>query len=306
MDLVTEAVPQHALGLTGSLLFGGEIEDFSDIDLVVYGSEHYLALTDHLRRQTSSAVRFRTIREWKEFHDRYAVRSNLTREEFARHMANKADQIYFDNISVSIFAVRTYPADFEHLGRFPWESTGSLQPHCVTGTVLDISESMFLPAVYLIREQETGQMLACRSDNRAEISQARVGDRIEVSGHVNPGNTVEWIRTGSSGSIRLTEPSSYPVLVSRNIAYSHPFLRAENESAEVIYRRRNRDLATLFDPRQLKLYELNRGAMLIFELSKEGRSDQEIHRALIAERIHIPARRIANFIGMIKAKGFLP
>jgi predicted nucleotidyltransferase len=305
IDLAKEAVPLHALGLTGSLLFGGEIEDFSDIDLVVYGSEHYLALADHLRRQTSSAVRFRTIREWKEFHDRFTVRSNLTREEFAHHMANKADQIYFDTIPVSIFAVRSYPADFEHLDRFTWESANSLQLQCVTGIVQDISESMFLPAVYLIQEQEAGRMLACRSDNRAEISQARVGDRVEVSGYVNSGNDMKWIRTGSSGFIRLTEPSSYPVLVSRNIAYSHPFLCAENESSEVIYSRRNRDLATLFELRQLKLYELNRGAMLIFELSREGRSYQEIHRALIAECIHIPAHRIVEFIDMIKAKGFL-
>ena len=67
IDLLKDATPIQSLGLTGSSLFRGEIDGFSDIDLVVYGSDSYKKLSSFLEHSSNPQIHFRTKREWENF-----------------------------------------------------------------------------------------------------------------------------------------------------------------------------------------------------------------------------------------------
>lgn len=167
------------LGLTGSSLFDGEIEDFSDIDLVVYGSDQYKRISESLRNNPIPEIHFRTLKEWEGFYDHYGVMTSISKEQFARHMSHKYDQLLIGGIPVSIFAVRNRPdmnfylahkkANIEYGDYIELEAR-----------VSDDSESMFLPSFY---EIDNGNIrYRVYNENRSFLFQAGINDKIIVKG----------------------------------------------------------------------------------------------------------------------------
>jgi predicted nucleotidyltransferase len=190
VNFLREVVQEDNLGLTGSSLFGGEIEDFSDIDLLVYGSDSYKLMSKFLKGSHLSEIRFRTFKEWEEFYERYGVVAPVSKEQFARHMTHKYDQFLIGETPVSVFAVRN-DTDMKLYSLYKNkkdEFGGHIE---LEGRVSDDSESMFLPSFYKIDNDKC----YIYNDNRAFLFQAQTYDRVIISGEF--GNDLQgnkWIR----------------------------------------------------------------------------------------------------------------
>ena len=191
VNFLGRAVSPDNLGLTGSSLFGGEIEDFSDIDLVVYGSGSYKLMSEFLKGSSLPGVRFRTINEWEEFYGKYNVLTSIGKKQFAEQMVQKYDQFLIDGIPVSVFAVRNNNDMKMQLlhknAKINFRVYAKLE-----ATVTDDSESMFLPSFYEI--SNCGKYYVY-NENRAFIFQAQKDYRVFVRGEL--GDDLEgnkWIR----------------------------------------------------------------------------------------------------------------
>lgn len=193
VNFLREVVQEGNLGLTGSSLFRGEIEDFSDIDLVVYGSDSYKIMSESLKKRPISEIRFRTHKEWKEFYEKYDVVASVTKEQFARHMIYKYDQFLMGEIPVSVFAVRSRDDMGLYLlyknSKIEFEDNIELE-----AIVNDDSESMFLPSFYLVCDDKNNKYYVY-NENRAFLFQAQTNNRIIIkgeSGDDSEGN--KWIK----------------------------------------------------------------------------------------------------------------
>jgi len=305
VNLLKEVVPENRLGLTGSSLFGGEMDDFSDIDLVIYGSKNYTKAINHLKRQTKINVHFRTIKEWEDFYERYNVNCCLNKHEFAIHMIEKGDQILVENIPVTIFAVREYPKDFKIFSHYLGNNPRPLERITAEGVIIDDSESMFLPANYLIKLDERRE-IGIYTDNRAFISQARTGEKVIVSGLLMKGMHNKWIYVDREGYIKkVNNFKESPRLVARNIAFSYPFLYSERKKRKPMLKIRKATLSTIFDPENMMLYELNESARIIYELVNKGVTKKVIYNKLQEKHPALEKKDIQNFIKLLNFKNLV-
>jgi predicted nucleotidyltransferase len=174
------------LGVTGSLLFSGEIDDFSDIDITLYGSDTYHRVTNLLDNLRELPVHFRTKEEWikyyEEGHYGFKVYSPFDKTIFAKHMVHKRDQFIFDGIEVTLFAVRN-EKERKQLNEYKSViSEKNIGFITLKGRVLNNEESMFMfPSIYSF-EVNRGRRITIENYVRACISQAQRGDVIEVGG----------------------------------------------------------------------------------------------------------------------------
>jgi len=191
VNFLGEIIPEDSLGLTGSSLFGGEIEDFSDIDLVVYGSDSYKLMSEFLKESHLSEIHFRTFKEWKEFYEKYGVVTPISKEQFAKHMVHKYDQFLMEETPVSVFAVRNNN-DMKLYSLYKNAKIEFGDYIELEARVSDDSESIFLPSFYRIYNDNKYYVY---NENRAFLFQAETNDRIAVSGEF--GNDLEgnkWIK----------------------------------------------------------------------------------------------------------------
>jgi len=138
------------LGVTGSVLIGIHRPEFSDIDLVVYSREAALKVIEALREPPPP------IKEPPEEKKSEWV-SNLTKffgltkrqaEEVARRRWNYK---VFRGRYFSVHPVREDHEIAEKYGEKTYQPLGMVEGTC---TVVDASESMFLPAVYRVSDVE--------------------------------------------------------------------------------------------------------------------------------------------------------
>lgn len=191
VNLLGSIVPSYKLGLTGSSLFKGEIDNFSDIDLIVYSSDCYKKISAFLAKTRNPEISFRDKEEWQRFYEQYDVVAPISKEEFARHMITKYDQFFINNIPVSLFAVRSNKDMNLSLlyknAKIKFEDYIELESR-----VSDDSESMFLPSFYKIDDKN--KYFIC-NENRAFISQAKTNERVIVGGELgNDSKGKKWIK----------------------------------------------------------------------------------------------------------------
>ncbi len=173
------------VGITGSSLFSGEIDYFSDIDITLYGSETYHNITNLFKKTTDLPIHFRTVKEWKiyyeEGHYGFKVSSPFGKEVFAKHLAYKKDQFIVDGIEVTVFAVRN-ENEIKKLKNYQNIALEKKMGFVtLKGKVLDINGSMFMfPSLFFIKTSR-GDIII-ENYIRACISQAEERDRIEVKG----------------------------------------------------------------------------------------------------------------------------
>lgn len=143
-------VPPESFGVTGSLLARIHNPAFSDIDLVVYGLHNALRVRRFLRRagrSTSHAVQTLSGPSREKWIAERLRSTPLTREDAANLLARKWNIGLFEGTEFSIHAVHT---EGETSGRYGDESHVPLGIVDATARVVETSESLFMPAVYVV------------------------------------------------------------------------------------------------------------------------------------------------------------
>ncbi len=144
-------VPLKFFGVTGSILLDIH-QDFSDIDLIVYGAEASRSVKDALmqfyKSRGSPIRRFgkKMIHEW--CLDKARVYP-LTYEEAARIFKKRWNRGVFRETLFSIHPVKLEEENDEKYGDRIFKPEGMIK---IKATISDASEADFLPAVYKVRD----------------------------------------------------------------------------------------------------------------------------------------------------------
>jgi hypothetical protein len=189
LDLLkTGGVPLEAVGVTGSLLIGRQTAA-SDLDLVIYGRDHFF----HARACVRSLIAAGLLAEldaqdWQDAYERRGC--TLSYEEFLRHEHRKGNK---GMIAGTKFDLALIVEDIEPEPHTVWRKSGRAQ---VCGRVLDDNRSFDQPARYPIDHAEIGEVL---SFTHTYTGQALAGETIEAAGAVE---------TAQDGRKRLVVGSS--------------------------------------------------------------------------------------------------
>jgi len=144
-------VPLELLGVTGSILLDIH-QDFSDIDMIVYGAEASRSVKDTLiqlyKNRDSPIRRFRKkmIHEWCL---NKAKTYPLTYEEAARIFKKRWNRGVFQGTLFSIHSVKLEEEVNERYGDRIFKPEGMIE---IKARVSDASEADFLPAVYKVTD----------------------------------------------------------------------------------------------------------------------------------------------------------
>lgn len=203
--LVDRGVPNEKIGVTGSVLLDGAIDGFSDIDLVIKGSDAIIQSMSVLREAFThgqSGLYYRDLEAARQFYHKYQVTSQLTDYEFALHFTRKFAQGIIYDVPFTIFTVpdRHVAADLS----VAIESL-EIEPYRVkfTTRVVDATDANYVPISRYILQNPNGSdsdviYLYCL--DRACIDQAREGDLVFVDAH--PAGSRNYIVRPRDGVIK--------------------------------------------------------------------------------------------------------
>ena len=142
--------PEH-LGVTGSLLTNTHNPAFSDIDLLVYGQANAARLKDRLGPEGTAEFRRPPAEKLARWCERMARQHPLSLEEAAYLAQRRWNYGYFGPRYASIHATRQDDEISEQYGDRVYRGQGAARLRAV---LLDVSESMFLPATYRVEGVE--------------------------------------------------------------------------------------------------------------------------------------------------------
>jgi predicted nucleotidyltransferase len=149
-EIVTHArIGAEDLGITGSVLLGIHDPRFSDIDLTIHGLENTLrlkAMIQESRSEHFGPVGDEQRRTWSRH---VAERFPLTYDQ-ARYLADRRWRYgYFGQRYFSLHPTRRHEEIRERYGDHVYRDRGVVR---ISATVVDASESMFLPATYRVED----------------------------------------------------------------------------------------------------------------------------------------------------------
>jgi len=141
------------IGVTGSILTGSHNPKFSDIDLTVYGLE-----TSKIMKRTildsikeNDNIQGPTREEKQKWVKTRSKRFPLTCDELEKISTRRWNYGYFKGTYFSVHPTRTDEEITEAYGDSTYQKVGEVHG---TATMVNNSESMFLPAIYQIDEVE--------------------------------------------------------------------------------------------------------------------------------------------------------
>lgn len=144
-------VPPEFFGVTGSILLDIYNPKFSDMDIIVYGLKNAYAVKNALNELYGSCVqRFsgEYLRKWVE----NKVRNFPLDETEAKKIYERKWNIgLFENTLFSIHPVKLEEEVLEKYGDKTFSPIGAVR---IRAVVYENKDSMFLPAVYLVRDVE--------------------------------------------------------------------------------------------------------------------------------------------------------
>jgi len=198
-------VSQESLGVTGSLLARIHDPAFSDIDLIVYGSNDALRVKrflQNLEESPSGVLRKLDGASKEQWITERISSTALTRENVICLLARKWNIGTFEGTDFSLHAVHTEKEVRERYGDERYVPLGIVEANA---KVVNTSESMFMPAVYLVESANVkgirsgcrldrivsyeglyadvaveGEMVSCRGKLERVESASRIGHRILV------------------------------------------------------------------------------------------------------------------------------
>lgn len=178
-DMVAE-IAAHAgigteyLGITGSILLGIHDPRFSDIDLIVYGLENSRRLKAMI--QEGRSERFRPVgeEERRAWSQNIAERFPLTYGQ-ARYLADRRWRYgYFGRRYFSLHPTRRDEEIREGYGDHVYRDRGVVR---IAATVVEASESMFLPAIYRL-----GDVTILEQEVEGPVGDIEIGEIVSYEG----------------------------------------------------------------------------------------------------------------------------
>ncbi len=140
------------IGVTGSVLTCSHNPNFSDLDFTVYGLKNVLDLKKSiLSLKSEGEIRFLSSEELETWCHERGKKFPLSVAELKRIASKRWNFGYYKDTYISFHATRNDEEIQEKYGDNIYTQIGEVKG---TGRVNDISESMFNPAIYEIRDSE--------------------------------------------------------------------------------------------------------------------------------------------------------
>ena len=172
-------IASNNVGITGSLLVAGHRAD-SDIDLVLYDEAAFQRARDAVPRLIRDGL-FQSLDEaaWADAYRRRGCA--LDERTFRWHEARKHNKALFDGTKFDLSLITETPVSASTAALQTWRKLG---PARITATVTDDSEAFHYPARLGIDHPDIAEV---RAFTATYTGQARNGEWIEISGHVEQG-----------------------------------------------------------------------------------------------------------------------
>jgi predicted nucleotidyltransferase len=175
-------IPANALGVTGSYLIGANRAE-SDIDLVVFGRENFVAAQLAIGESIQSGcLQSLSEEQWRESYRRRGC--ELDFEEYLWHERRKLNKFSASGVKIDLGCV-----DQPHRGAM--RSGRKLQRLTIQAPVTDDRWAFSTPAVYEVEHAVVQRVLALTP---TYCGQARTGEVIQAAG---------WLEEESNGGKRL-------------------------------------------------------------------------------------------------------
>ncbi|MFB0569488.1 MAG: hypothetical protein ACETV0_07750 [Nitrososphaeria archaeon] len=202
VDLLSgeSGVKRESFGVTGSILLGIQ-QEFSDLDLVVYGGGNFKSLRPCVEKLRAEGLLERlSAKSQAEWMERRLRSYPLTKGNLGRLLERTWTRGMADGTTFSLHAVRPEDEVTETYGDWRYRSLGL---HRVRATVVDTGEGCYNPALYRLKEAVTDDMglsvseLASYDGTFASVFQE--GDVLDLYGKLEVGTSAH----GEPDRIRL-------------------------------------------------------------------------------------------------------
>jgi hypothetical protein len=143
---------EGSIGITGSVLTGSHNPNFSDLDFTVYGFKNIVDLKKSiLSLKSEGEMRSLSVKELENWCQERSRKFPLSVAELRRVAFKRWNFGYYKNTYISFHATRNDKEISEEYGDNIYTQIGEARG---TGTISDISESMYNPAVYEIEDSQ--------------------------------------------------------------------------------------------------------------------------------------------------------
>ena len=172
--LAAQGVNSKVLGVTGSLLIGAQ-NRHSDIDLVVYGREHFFAVCEQMQRlRQQNKVQSLRDEDWQTTWQRRSC--TLDFPTYVWHERRKQNKFLFQGHRLDISLLETEEEQCPDEG--PWEKRGNMTIHA---TVTDGDYRFDYPARYFVDHAEIRQVVCFTATYTGQV---HTGECIVAAGQV--------------------------------------------------------------------------------------------------------------------------
>lgn len=183
----TSGVPLSSFGVTGSLLLDIHQPSFSDLDVIVYGTEESWKLKNALteKRGTDLSMKWLEGKKLEEWSLKKAKEYPMSVDDALKLYERKWNLGFFEDRWVSIHPVKTEKDVTEKYGDKTYRPAGQVK---IEATVKDNTDSLFLPATYRVEDvtfldgKQLGEVTEVVSYEGLYDSLAENGERIQVKG----------------------------------------------------------------------------------------------------------------------------
>ena len=185
-------LPPGSIGITGSFLCGLEVAS-SDIDLVVYGPDWFLA-QETLRTAIAQGI----VEDLDDamWHRVYRKRNpEISYEEFMLHEIRKWNRGVIEDTYFDLLYTRSYD-DLDRMITGPGEKDGKMT---IEAMVTDASLAFDNPAVYRVQHPDISKVL---SFTHTYSGQALAGETIEARGVCERHGDERWLIVGTTREAR--------------------------------------------------------------------------------------------------------
>ncbi|MDY6966765.1 MAG: nucleotidyltransferase domain-containing protein [Halobacteriota archaeon] len=167
-------ISESKIGITGSFLCGLQNE-FSDIDLIVYGNDWLLARDVIEKAKKSGEISRVTEELWHQIYEKR--KAELPFEEFFVHEVRKGHRGVVDGTYFDLLYVR----DWDEVDMAEFRRGEDLGYEKITARVTNIDFAFDSPAIYHVEHEYIDRVL---SYTHTYVGQALVGEVIEARGRV--------------------------------------------------------------------------------------------------------------------------
>jgi predicted nucleotidyltransferase len=192
----TSDVPLSSFGVTGSLLLDIHNPSFSDLDVIVYGTEESWKLKNALTEKRGTDLPMKRLKgkRLKEWCLKKAKDYPLSADDALKLYERKWNLGFFEDRWVSIHPVKTEKEVTEKYGDKTYKPAGQVK---IEATVKDNVDSLFLPATYQVENvafldgKQLGELTEVVSYEGLYDSLAENGEKIQVKGKIEKVTTTK-------------------------------------------------------------------------------------------------------------------